>query len=41
MAREVLLGPIQRTTALVLDVMADNGLDAVAGDIEKPDNITS
>ncbi len=41
MAREVLLGPMPRTTTLVLDVMAANGLDAVAGDIESPGNITS
>ena len=27
--------------ARVLDVMGNNGLDAVAGDIERPGNITS
>ena len=41
MAREVLLGPMPRTTALVLDVMTTNGPDAVAGDIGRPSNITT
>lgn len=41
MAREVLLEPMPRTTALVLDVMAANGLDAIIGDMKNLVSVTS
>ena len=41
MAREVLLGPMPRPAALVLDMMAANGGAAVAGDMKTLGNTTS
>ena len=41
MAREVLLGPMPRSPALLLDTKATDGGVTVIGDIGKPSNIAS